>query len=318
MSKYAEMLFRHKIRFTALLLLPIALGTAVLVVFSSHRATATLRIEDPSSFGATFIPVGWSANLTPAQNLAESIRQVVKTPAFSQALSDRLSKSSAVSSAAELRQTLASTGTNLTITPTATNLVMLSYSCPRSAVCVQVIGDTIDIFREQLVKTQQDRAGASVAFWNGQLKDAQANLAVARTALHSYVSNHPGAAITADSSDPQVAVLVDSVSQWQANVLETEDSLSRAQYVGSASASLIQAGTSVVDPPHLATPSVDGDGSSVVPAAFILLVGLTGVGAYIVVLAWLDRTVGDAKGLERRLLVPVVATIPKLVSTQGL
>src|SRR4029077_16106279 len=113
MAKYAEILFRHRIRFTALVLIPIVLCMSIVILLMSYRAAATLRIEDPSAFGASFEPVGWTTGQTPAQNLADSVNQVVKAPAFAQSLSRRLSSAGSVSSAAELRQTLASTGTSL-------------------------------------------------------------------------------------------------------------------------------------------------------------------------------------------------------------
>src|SRR5579864_7026814 len=103
MAKVAEILFEHKIRFVALVLIPIAVAGSVAVVFAGYRATATLTIEDPSAFGTLFTPVGWSPSETPAQNLADSVGQAVKTSAFAQGLSNRLSGEGAVSSASELR-----------------------------------------------------------------------------------------------------------------------------------------------------------------------------------------------------------------------
>jgi hypothetical protein len=318
MAKYAEILFRHRIRFVALLLIPIALGTSVAVLLASHRAAATLRIEDPSAFGATFVPLGWSADQTPAQNLADSVNQVVKTQAFSQSLSDRLSSAKVVSSQSELQQTLASIATNLKVTASGSHLMTLTYSCPHAAICLQVISDTIDIFREQLLATEQAQADAAVAFWRAELTDAQTNLATAQAVLHSYAATNPGAAIDANSSDPQVVQLLGGVAQWRAKVVESQSSVTQAQYLGTASARLLQIGTTVADPPHIASSRFYGDGTSLVPAALALLAGLSVVAAYVFLLAWVDRTVGDPNALERRLGVPVVATIPSLASSHGI
>jgi capsular polysaccharide biosynthesis protein len=54
-----------------------------------------------------------------------------------------------------------------------------------------------------------------------------------------------------------------------------------------------------------------------VPATIVLVAGLALVLAYVLLVAWSDGTAGDPKALERRLGVPVVATIPKLVSSRG-
>ena len=317
MAKYAEILFRHRIRFTALALIPIALGVSVAILFVSYRATATLRIEDPSAFGASFEPVGWTTSQTPGQNLADSVNQVVKAPAFAQSLSSRLSSAGSVSGDAELRQTLASTGTSLKASASGSHLMTLTYTCPRSALCMSVVTNTIDIFNVQLARMQQEQATAANAFWSGQLKDAEANLAIAQTALHDYAIANPTATIDASSSDPKVVELERNVQLWRAKVVETQNSLSQAQYLRTASARFLQMGTTVVDPPHMTGSRFVGDGSSLVPGALVLLAGLALIVTYIHLLAWADRTAGDPKVLERHLGVPVVATIPKLVSSRG-
>jgi hypothetical protein len=317
MAKYLEILFRQRLRFAALLLLPVVLGVSVAVVFATYRATATLRIEDPAAFGNSFLPVGWNPNQTPAQNLADSVSQVVKTPAFSQSLSARLTSTGAVSSGAELQQTLKSTGTSLKAVASGLHLMTLTYACPHPAVCLAVVSDTINIFKEQMATIQQDQAAAARTFWSDQLKDAQANLAAAQVELQNYVAAHPGTTTESGSSDPQIALLEGNVQLWRAKVTEAQNSVSQAQYLGTASTRFLQIGTTVVDPPHMAGSRFVGDYGSLVPGVLVLLVGLAAVGAYIYLVGWADRTAGDPKLLERRLGVPVVATIPKLVGSGG-
>jgi uncharacterized protein involved in exopolysaccharide biosynthesis len=317
MAKYVEILFRHRLRFTALFLIPVALAATALVWFASFRATATMRIEDPSSFGATFVPIGWSPNLTPAQNLADSVTQVVKTPAFAQSLSDTLSSSGTISNSAELQQVVGSIGANLRIGVSGSHLMTLTYSCHKANLCAQVLGDAMAVFRGQLVQAQKAQADATSTFWKGQLKDAQASLALAEQALQSYAAANPGVTIDANSSDPQVVQLLDGVRQWKAKVVEAQDSLSLAQYLSTSSARFIEVGTTVVDTPHLASSRTLGDGSSLLLAALVLFGGLVVGLAYVGLLAVIDKTVRDARALERRLGVPVVATIPRLVSSRG-
>lgn len=317
MAKYVEVLFRHKLRFTALFLVAIALGTYVLASFASFRATATMSVEDPSSFGATFVPIGWGPNLTPAQNLADSVTLVVSTPAFSRDLSDRLASSGAVSNTAELQQVVASIGTNLKTSVSGSHVMTLTYSCHRADQCVQVLDAAITVFREQLDQAQRGQADATSTFWSGQLKDAQASLASAESALQNFASANPHVTIDANSANPQVVQLLDGVRQWRAKVVEAQDNLSLAQYLSTSSARFFQVGTTLVDAPHLASSRILGDGSSLLPAALAFWVGLVLVLGYLVLLAAADKTVGDSRTLERRLGVPVVATIPKLVKSRG-
>ncbi len=317
MARQVEVLFRHRLRFMALFLGSIALATYVLVGFASFRASATLSVEDPASFGATFVPIGWGPNLTPAQNLADSVTQVVSTPAFSQGLSDNLASSGALSSPAELQQVVASIGTNLKTSVSGSHLMTLTYSCHRANQCVQVLGAAITVFRHQLDQTQLAQTDATSTFWSGQLKDAQANLAAAQQALQSFASANPTVTIDPNSGDPQMVQLLDGVRQWRVKVVEAQDNLSLAQYLSTSSARFFQVGTTIVDSPALASSRIFGDGSSLLPASLVLVAGLVVILGYAALLARADKTVGDSKTLERRLGVPVVATIPKLVSSRG-
>jgi hypothetical protein len=317
MARYVEILFRHKLRFMALVVVSIVMAAYVLVSFASFRATATLSVEDPASFGATFVPIGWGPNLTPAQNLADSVTTVVNTPAFSRSLSDNLTSSGAISSTAELQQVVASIGANLKTSASSSHLMTLTYSCHRADQCVQVLDAAITVFRDQLDQTQHAQAQATSTFWTGQLKDAQASLASAESALQSFASANPNVTIDANSGDAQVVQLLDGVRQWRIKVVEAQDNLSLAQYLSTSSARFFQVGTTIVDTPHLVSSRVLGDGSSLLPAAVVFVVGLVVVLGYLVLLALADKTVGDPRTLERRLGVPVVATIPSLVKSRG-
>jgi uncharacterized protein involved in exopolysaccharide biosynthesis len=316
MARHVEILFRHRLRFATLLLIPVVLAAYVLISFANFRATATLSIEDPASFGATFVPIGWSPGQTAAQNLADSATQVVRTPAFASALSTSLS-SSGMSSASEAQRIASTIGTDLKITVTGAHLVTMNYSCRQSGLCAQVLDESISLFRQQLIQRQQAQTAATTTFWSGQLTDAEASLAAAESAVQAYGASHPNVSLDGTSTDPQVVGLLDTVKQWKAKVVEAQDQLSVAQYLSTASARLIQLGTATVDAPHLATPSFYGDKSSLLPAGLVLLAGLLACVAYVVIMAGVDRTVGDAVLLERRLGVRVVATIPRLMGSRG-
>src|SRR5207237_10154408 len=120
------------------------------------RATAGLRVADPSSFGATFVPVGWSANATPAQNVADAAALVFKTPAFSQALADGLAGSTPILSSATVQQAVSSIGPNLKIGVSGSHLVTLSYTCHSATLCVQVLGATVTALHQQLIQSERN------------------------------------------------------------------------------------------------------------------------------------------------------------------
>src|SRR5437879_1218576 len=185
MARYAEVLFRHRIRFTSLFLIPVALAAGVAVGLASYRATARLSVADPPSFGATVVPGGWSAN-------------------------------------------------------------------------------------------------ATTAFWTAQLQDSQTNLTSAQADLQKFAAANRGMPVDSTSTDSRVVLLLDRVKQWQAKVAEARDNLSLAQYTSSASARVMEIGTSVVTAPELATTSLAGDGSSAKFGALVLALGLALGLAYLV------------------------------------
>ena len=139
----------------------------------------------------------------------------------------------------------------------------------------------------------------------------------AQADLQKFAAANRGMTVDSTSTDSRVVLLLDRVKQWQAKVVEARDNLSLAQYTSSASARLMEIGTSVVTAPELATTSLAGDGSSAKFAALVLALGLALGLAYLVALTWVDKTARDPRALEHRLGVPVVATIPKLVSSRG-
>lgn len=317
MADYLEVLFRHRLRFASLFLIPIAIAAGVMVVFTGYQASTTLSVADPASFGATFVPIGWSQSQTPAQNLADGFAQVAKTPAFVLSLSDALTASGVASGSADAQQMASSLANNLRIGVSGSHVVRLSYSCQSASLCVSVLSAAVPVVRRLLIDTDQKQADATAAFWTAQLQDAQTNLGSARADLKTFAAANPNVAVDGSSTDPQVALLLDRVKQWQAKVTEAQDSLSLAQYTSSASARLLEVGATVVDAPQLATPGILGDHASLRPATIALAAGLVVVLAYLVVLAWVDKTVRDPKTIERRMGVPVVATIPKLASSRG-
>src|SRR5229473_709195 len=114
MAKYVELLFRFRIRFAALLLLlPMGIGAATVVLFPTYRATADLWVDNPNYFGASFSPIGWNQYLTPAQNQADTLSQLLGTDAFATGLADRLNASGFVTDPVERRQVVGSLSSQL-------------------------------------------------------------------------------------------------------------------------------------------------------------------------------------------------------------
>jgi uncharacterized protein involved in exopolysaccharide biosynthesis len=315
MIKYLEILFRFRIRFALMLvLLPAIAGAVTILLFPTYRASAQLWVDSPSYFGSGSTPSGWSIYLTPAQNEADSLNQLLYTRAFGNSLYDGLAP--AVPDPLDRERALASS--KLTISSLGTHLVVVSAICDRPPTCVAIVNTALDVLKRQQVQFEKDQAKAGIDFVGGQLKDSQASLATAEEALQKYLSEHPTVKVdsVADNNGPELSRLLSTVQQLRTKVSDLQNSLSRDQYVMSVATSVIQSGPRVVDQPQVSGTGLTGDGSSkkkaAIAAGCCLAVGL----AYLFVLAWVDKTARNPRELEKRLEVPVVTTIPRLSSVE--
>ncbi len=311
MVKYVEILFRYKFRFALLLvLLPALAGGVTVLMFPRYNATAQLWVDDPSYFGGA-TPTGWSQYLTPAQNEAAGLQQLLLTRQFSEDLYTRLAAD--IPDPGERIQAIA--GAKITIFASGTYLLVAIVSCDKQPVCLYVLDRTIEALRDESIQMEKDNASAGVAFLTAQLKQAQANQSSADDALRKYVVLHPGAKIDADPTtitDPDLAKLATDVQSARAAVNTIQEQINRNQAIASASTAQIQSGPRVVDQPAIVKGGIIGDGSGVkkggMAGGATLALGL----GYLLLLGWLDKTVRDPREIEHRFKVPVVTTIPEL------
>lgn len=312
MARYAEVLFQHKRRFLALLFIPLLAAAAVGYEMLSFRASAVLEVQDPSSFGANFVPVGWSPGSTPAENLSDAVTAAVATSSFSAALTDSLDSRSDIAGPDQVPAIVSSVVANLKLTVNGPHLLTLSWSCHSHNLCVRVLDATVNVLESQLVTAEQARGASISSFWSVQLKDAQTRLSKAEGAASAYKAAHPGATLAADSTDPEAVQLYSDVQLWRSKVLEAQTGLTQADYLGSTSARLLQVGLSVAEPAHLASSRYIGDGTSLIAAVLVLFAGVLVVLAMLIATTRMDHTARDPRAIERFVGVPVVATIPRL------
>jgi hypothetical protein len=315
MVKYLEILFRFRVRFAILLVLvPAVAGIGTILLFPSYKATAQIWVDSPSYFGYGATPSGWNQYLTPAQNEADSLNQLLETRAFNGALYDGL----APAIAAPGDRLRALTASKLTIFSLGTHVVVVSAVCDRPPICVAIVNTAMDVLKQMQIQFEKDQATAGMAFVSGQLKDAQAGLAAAETALQTYLVDHPTIKVDPipDNNGPELARLLTARDQLRSKVNDLQGSLDRDQYISSVSTSVIESGPRVVDPPQVVGTGLTGDGSSkrtaVIAAGCCFAIGL----AYLFILAWVDKTARDPREVEKRLQISVVTTIPRLSTAE--
>lgn len=316
MNRYIEIFFRFWVRFTILLLIaPVAAGVATIVLFPTYRAYARLWVDNTNYFGTA--PAGWSQYLTPAQNEADSLNQLMATRAFGHDLDTQLAND--IPNAATRDRAIAAA--NLQLAPVGTHLVLLSAVCDTPSMCVSVVNASVAVLRAEQVQLEQDQAKEGIDFLKVQLTDATKAEQDTEGVLQQYVQDHPQLKVdtnNAAANGLDASRLVTDVQQARDRVANLETQLSHDEYVLSASTTVYQAGPRVIDPPAVTRGGLIGDGASLkkagVAAGAIFAVGL----AYLLLIGWFDKTARDSRELERRLNVRVVAAIPQLSSVERL
>ncbi len=314
MARYIEILFRFKGRFVILLLLlPAFVGAVTILMFPSYKASALMWVDNPSYFGNS-TPTGWSQYLTPAQNEADSLTQLLSTGAFGRELYRRLA-TDIPDPNDRLRVVSAS---KVNVFSTGSHLMAVSASCSRPSECVLLVNTAIAVLRDQQLESERSQAQAGVTYITAQLQVTKTNLSASEDVLRRYIATHPGAKVDGDPTtlaDPELSRLAVDVQNQRNQVTALQDQIDRDNGILSASTAIIQSGPRVVDPAQVNGGRL-GDGTSLKKAMMTggatLALGLV----YLLVLSWLDKTLRDPREIEHRFKVPVVAAIPELLPAE--
>jgi hypothetical protein len=312
MFVYIEILFRYWRRFLVLLLLlPLTIGVVTVVFFPTYKATSQLWVENFADVGLG-TPSGWNTYLTPSQNLSDSLTQLLNTRAFNDSLYDRVVQGGFTTRAQ--RDDVGASIAGIAVAAPGTHLLAITAGCDQRDVCVAVLGGLIDLFREQQVKLEQNQATVAITFFTEQLKTAKPARDAAQDLVSSYVEKHPSLKIdpNATLNDFEYARLVTDLRDKQSRVDDLNNRLAHDQFIASASQDVLQIGPQVVDAPVIARGGLLGDGTSLRRAMFSAVGCYAIAGLYLFLLVFVDKTARDPREIERRLKVPVVATIPRL------
>jgi hypothetical protein len=316
MARYVEILFRHWLRFAlVLIVLPIPATVATVIYFRTYEAATNLWIDDPSTLNTNIKVPGWNQFITPAQNQADALTQMLATKSFDDALLDTAYANGGITSASEQQQIRLTVPLNIKVVPQGTHLLSIIYSCQRASVCTAVLSATVTVFHDRLTAIQKDQQDLAISFLQSQVAAAKVHLKASQDALQKYLAAHPGVLLPASYQvglNPELDGLELQLQQDTSSVSLYEGQLAQAQYTADAAGRFVEISTRTVDPPRITKGGFLGDGSSERRALVVLAVCISAAAAYLLFLAWIDKTARDRKELEHRLQIPVLATIPQL------
>lgn len=316
MTKYLEILFRYRLRFAiAGLLVPAALSAGAIVLFPSSQASAAIWVDTPNFFGVSpTVTSGWNQYLTPSQNTADQMSQLIRTDTFLAQLDGQLQSTGAYANDSERKETIGSIGTDLRATQSGSHLVIVIYTCRRAALCTSVVSATIEIYRQSLANQRQTLATAAINFYSAQLNDARNQLKNDQDALNRYLAGHPNVKYADAPLIPDFSQLIQAVNNDQLTQENLQSKLDAVRFQSSASADVNNTIFTVVDPPRPSQGRISSLPKKQLAMVWVGCLALSA--AWLTLLAWLDRTARDPRELERRLRVPVVAEIPVMTAQE--
>ena len=310
-SKYVEILFRHRLRFLILLVvLPAELAFACIFLFPHQTAASSLWVDTPTFINVPGATIGWNTYLTPAQNTVDSLNQLRSTDSFVSALGVKLDAKTTFRDADERDSVLGSVTSDMAVTAPGSHLVVITYTCPHEPICTNVLSATEDLYRESVTAQQSAQINVAIKFYTEQLAESQDKLNSDQKALTDYLSAHPGLTLADAALYPPFDKLVKAVQSDQAQVAAFQAKLDNVKLSAAALTELNKTVLQVVDKPH-----VVGGRFSALPKKQMVVAGVAALAigfAVLVLMAWSDRSSREPSELENILKLPVVVTIPDL------
>jgi hypothetical protein len=315
-SKYVDILFRHRLRFFILLVvLPAELALACVFLFPHVSAASSMWADTPAYIPVSAAASGWNQYLTPAQNVVDSLNQLRSTDAFVHDLGVKLDANNTFRDANERDTVLSTVVNDVLVVADGTHLVVLSYTCPHEPICTNVLKAIEELYQQWVIDQETAQAQVAITFYSGQLATTQSKLDSDEAALNAYLASHPEVHITDSRLNPDLDSLLRQVDTDKAAVVDLQQKLDSTRLQEAATSETQSTVLRVIDDPR-----VTGGRLSALPkknmaiAAIGALVAGLGV---LVFMGWSDRTTREPRELENILHLPVLVTVPDIALMQA-
>ncbi len=323
MSRYLEIVFRSKLRLLVLvLLLPLVLSGLDFYLWRSYEATETVHVDDPFIFGQNIgMSLGYNIYQTPAENAVKLFSNLLGTQGFNDAVGDKLTTDGVIHSARE-RSLLIASLSQLTLTPGGIpssgsgggssgssgptggdHTMILHYVCPREFLCLDVLSVVIDVYRVQYADLLARAAATSRAIYESQLTAAEADYAAAIAAVQQHQAQQAKNSRQAQGSDPILAALQRNVDTAQKEIEAAKTQLNNIDTITQVSNGMTS-DMYVLDGPTLVNGLYGIRGlrsTNLKTDAIVWASSLLAAVVYVLLIAFLDRTVRDPDQIKAKL-----------------
>lgn len=290
------------------------------MLWRSYEVSEVIWVDEPGTFGQISQSLGYNPYLTPAQNEVLLFSNLLGTETFNNALADKLMSGGAIATQRERAALIASLGsltvapggaTTVTNTDYAANRTMsIHYTCSNESLCKTVLIAALDVYRDQYANQKARAVASAKAIYTKRLEAAEAQVAAGIAAIQAYDAAHPRAQGSTDT-DPVRNSLQHRVDQAEGDVDQAKKELQLID-TGSQVSSGITADMAVIDPPRTAKSLFGIKGlrsDNLKTDAIVFGVCLVAAIAYLILVAFIDRTVREPSEITSKLGKAVV-TIP--------
>jgi uncharacterized protein involved in exopolysaccharide biosynthesis len=330
-EKLLETLFRHKLLILLPpVLIPLIVGPIALLTVPVYYETWTGVWVERSTYLS--YSDGWNQYMTPAQNQANRLTELLRTRAFLRDVAAQTSLASLLASPVgeQRAQTMIERG--ISVMTSGSHLLVIRFRGESPQLSFQAINAVVETFKERTANDRLNQAGLAISFYESRLQAAEEEYSKTNGALSRYVAGNPrltaldpergaGGSTAARlglppmAIDPQLGGLLRGVEQQQAAVDRARTSLDQARLESAAALEGHELGFQVVDPARPPTaPSRELRKRLIFPAAAVV-VGLGLSAALLVLLVAADRTVRSPADLPPS--IRVAGVVPRLRRIPG-
>ena len=322
--RYIEAAFRLKFR----LLIGAALvfgvvSAALYLAKQGYGASATVWVEQPIYFADTGMTKNWNPYMTPADNQANILQELLRTRQF--ALNVANGAQIPMPNEVVENRVLDDLQKGMRIESQGTHLIKISYSAEKPTYCKVLVEQVIMLFTEQLNASRAEQADVALELYKKQKDTYEAQMQKSRDALSRYIQANPESVTAGSAPNPQLVALQQQYESDRSSYEEVTQKIERVTIDATTAGKLSEQFFRMIDAPSDPEPNMMTVKQLITNSALALVMSLMLMVGVTLLGAWTDPAIYSAHeitglapvaedGSTPELLVAAVPTVPQLVA----
>jgi len=307
--RYIECALRVKWRLSIAGLLVAASAFAFLYMNKQgYSSSATVWVDRPIYFSA---PSTWNQYLSPADNQANILSELIRTRQFSLAVAHGAQV--AMPTDAAQGAVIADIQQNLRIDTLGAHLVSITYTNKKPTYATAIISQTIQLFVQQVNGNRTTEAQSALTLYQQQRAATQQQMETSRQALTAYLQNNPNSGALGSAPNP---VLTDLQQQFESDRSRYTDIVAKIDSISADSGAASLASHDffrLIDPPRDPDLTPFLSKATYINAALAAGMALLVVVALTLISTWTDPALYTLHDLQRMVVVAADGAAPDVL-----